>query len=158
MVAAYAIHAALLALTPCWADRDDSRKAGQLETIAVAIATVASTVDDAAGLIAIANSESKFSLRVHAGLTGGRGRGLWQLELGSRRKPPFVGLSLADTTHAAGEALWMWRHSWQCGRTLAARFTAYAGRECDTVWPTLHERVNTYYYARGRILRALEEA
>lgn len=87
-------------------------------------------------MLTIAVFESGLCFRVHSGARrGGQGRGLWQLEPGSNRVPPFTGLSLEDTSHAAGEALWLWRHA-RCGRRpgLAARFAAYAGLGCGRTW------------------------
>lgn len=93
------------------------------------------TRDEAAALITIAESESALCADVHAGSRRGwSGIGLWQIEPGSNRRPPFAGLSLEDTTHAAGEALWLWRHSWQCGPDLVSRFKAYGGRPCPVAW------------------------
>lgn len=147
------ILAALQALPPCWADRaaPEGAKATQLAYISRAIAAEAETVEEAAYLVTIAWHESRLCLDVHAGLSRGHGRGLWQLERGSRREPPFEGLSEADTRHAAHEALWMVRHSWHCGGAPAARFTAYAGRACGSVWPTLVSRVRTWYWVRGML-------
>lgn len=145
-----AIFAALAGLPVCWTDRVDERKPQQLQTVAVAVSEVADSVDDAAALLAIAQNESSFSLSVHAGIDRGPGRGLWQLEgQGRRHAGPFVGLDLAATTNAASVALFAWDHSWNCGKTLADRFTAYAGRPCGVLWPSLKQRVATYWYVRS---------
>lgn len=144
-----AIAAYLISVLPmCRADLELplETKAGQLAVAAEAIATVAETAEEAVWLTAIAYHESRFCYRTHAGGSSvrGRGRGLWQIEKGSRRLPPFEGLSLAETTHAASQALWLVRHSYQCGPSVKDRFTAYAGQPCDTNWPTLHARYRTY--------------
>lgn len=145
--------AALQALPGCWADRHapEGAKATQHAYISRAIAAKAETVDEAAYLVTIAYHESRICLNTHAGLARGRGRGLWQIECASRRLPPFEGLSYEATEHAAGEALWMIRHSWQCGNQPKDRFTAYAGRACGVSWPTMAARVRTWYWVRGML-------
>lgn len=151
--------AGVMALPSCWADRADARKPQQLETIAVAESGVADSVDELAALDAIAANESALCIRVHAGIDRGPGRGLWQLEGQQRRHAgPFVGLSLDATENAARVALFAWRHSWQCGHTLRDRFTAYAGKPCDTIWPGAEKRVATYWFVRGVMLRAERDA
>lgn len=105
--------------------------------------------DDAAGLLAIATAESALCEAVHSGRKHGwSGVGLWQLEPGSHRAPPFAGVSLADTTHAAREALWLWlwRHSWQCGPELVSRFKAYGGRPCPVAWLGGGARARLYHW------------
>ncbi len=143
--------AALLSLAPCYADRNapEGAKATQLAYVARAVASEAGNVDEAAYLVAIAWHESRLCLDVHAGNVRGPGRGLWQIERASRRVPPFTGLDEVSTRHAAHEALWMVRHSHQCGAGPAAVFTAYAGRACGVKWPTLSARVATWYYVRS---------
>lgn len=117
----------------------------RLSVIAAAIATVSDTTDDAAALLTIGQHESAWCLDVHDGRARGWGAmGLWQIERGSRRVPPFFGTSLDDTTHAAGEALWLWRHSWQCGRSAAARFRAYGSAPCGSSWPGAESRARMF--------------
>lgn len=124
----------------------------RLTVIAHAIASVSESVDDAAGLLAIGDAESRWCERVHAGRArGGDGVGLWQLERGSHRAPPFAGLCVADTVHAAGEALWIWRHSYQCGGALSSRFESYAGLRCDVAWRGAARRVAFYTWATWRL-------
>ncbi len=148
-----ALLAVLLSLPVCWADRGvpANEKASQLATIAGAMVEHTSDPTELAYLTSIAYHESRFCLAVHAGRTRGPGRGLFQLEPGSRRRPPFTGLSADATAHAAGEALWMVRHSHQCGESPEGRFTAYAGRACGTAWPTLRSRVALWYTVRARL-------
>lgn len=122
----------VLALPQCYGE---PRDVDRLEVIARAVAAVSDTRDDAAGLLVIAESESALCKTVHSGQRHGwAGVGLWELEPASHRHPPFAGLSLEATTHAAREALWMWRHSWQCGPELVSRFKAYGGRPCPVAW------------------------
>jgi hypothetical protein len=116
----------LLARPVCFGEHHDPAR---LETIATAIAAVSNTRDDAAGLLTIGTFESHWCERVHSGrVRGWSGQGLWQLEPGSHRHPPFAGLSAEATTHAAGEALWLWRHSYSYGASLEARFRCYGGQ------------------------------
>lgn len=132
MIAAAAILRVLLALPVCQGERQDPER---MAIIAAAISSVSNTRDDAAGLLAIGTAESAWCESVHSGLRHGwSGVGLWQLEPGSHRRPPFAGLSIEDTTHAAGEALWMWRHSYTCGPSLVDRFKVYGGRPCAVAW------------------------
>lgn len=147
------IFALLLSLHPCYAEPPDPAR---LELIANAIAAVSSTVDDAAGLIAIGTFESSWCKSVHSGAKrGGHGIGLWQLEPGSRRLPPFAGLSLEDTTHAAGEALWLWRRSYACGSTPVARFSSYAGLPCQLAWLGAGKRARLFRFASWKLTAAL---
>jgi len=153
MTTAAIVLAAMHAFPICWPERADPRKVEQYETIARAISDEARDSDEAAALIAIGYSESAFSLRVQSGELKGKASGLWQLE--GRGK--FVGLGLDDTTRSAHAALQAWRHSWQCGHSLADRFTAYAAAPCGSTWPTLAKRVERFRFARYTIYR-LEQA
>lgn len=146
MIAAWPVIAFLLLQPPCYGEPADPER---LVTIGQAVAAVSDTRDDAAGLVTIAVHESALCRSVHSGARrGGPGVGLWQLEPGSHRQPPFAGLSLADTTHAAGEALWLWHHSHQCGHGLRARFAAYAGLPCGSKWAGAASRARFYGYVR----------
>jgi hypothetical protein len=134
----------LSALRPCYGEIPDH---DHLVDVAVAIATVAETKDDAIGLITIGDAESKFCKRVHSGeVRGGPGEGIWQLEPGSHRKPPYSGLSADATIHAAGEALWLWRHSYSCGSSLTARFRVYGGVPCEAAWAGAKKRADLYVW------------
>jgi hypothetical protein len=74
---------------------------------------------EAAALASIGDHEGRWCWAVATGrIKGGPGEGPWQLEPGSHRKRPFSGSDVASLSHAAGEALWLWRHSWQCGPAL----------------------------------------
>jgi hypothetical protein len=128
----------LLSLPVCVYDRsvDPELKASQLMIVADAIEAVTDDPEEQAALVTIAWFESRLCLHVHSGaVRGGQGRGLWQIEPGSNRVPPFVGLGPDATEHAAGQALWLWKHA-RCGRRpgLAARFGAYAGLGCGRLW------------------------
>src|SRR4051812_39014835 len=127
-VSAAAITALLLELSTCYAERNDPARVEHLTLQAEAIAAVSASPDEAAALVAIAKHEGNFCWSVATGrIKGGPGEGPWQLEPGSHRKRPYSGSDLPSLSHAAGEALWLWRHSWQCGPSPAARFRAYAG-------------------------------
>lgn len=143
------ILAALLSLPPCYGEPRDTAR---LELIARAIAEASSTVDDAAGLLTIGYHESSYCEAVHSGKRkGGHGVGLWQIEPGSRRVPPFAGLSYEETRHAAVQALWLWRRSRQCGNEPARRFASYAGILCDSNWPGSAPRVRLFLWVKRRI-------
>lgn len=145
----------LLRLPACWVDRDDPRKPEQLATIATAIAEVSGDdTDKAAKLISKSYNETRFCLRVHSGEHRGPGRGLYQLEGQSRRYAgPFVGLSYEATLNATRVASDILDHSFQCGHSPRAVFTAYAARPCGTNWKTLDARVRTYNWAYWRLSR-----
>lgn len=122
----------LLSLPVCVADRKEPElKRAQLETVAMAIEAATPRVDERAALVTIAWFESRLCRAVHAGSKrGGSGLGLWQIEPGSNRHAPFAGLDEDATEHAAGEALWVWRHAGPCAVSLPARFRWYAGLGC----------------------------
>jgi hypothetical protein len=149
MIAVAPVFRVLLLLAQCFGEpRDPERMAA----IAQAIALVSETRDDAAGLLAIGTAESAWCESVHSGQRRGwSGVGLWQLEPGSHRHPPFAGLSLADTTHAAGEALWLWRHSYTCGGALVDRFKVYGGRPCAVAWLGGGARARLYRWISWRL-------
>jgi hypothetical protein len=154
MVSAHIIYAAIIALGACFAERNDPRVPAHLERVAVAVSIEARDFDEAAALLAIAESESAFSIRVQAGPTGSGGLSDWQLEGKTGKYPgPFVGLELEPIRNAAHAAVSVYRHSWQCGPTFADRATAYAARQCGTEWPTLKARVASFRYARGVMWR-----
>ncbi len=147
MILAAPVLAVLLSLPQCYGE---PRDVPRLALIADAIAAVSDTRSDAAALLAIGTAESAWCESVHSGRKrGGLGEGLWQLEPGSHRAPPFAGLSLADTTHAAGEALWLWQHTARCIDT-QARFGAYAGLGCHR-WAGARQRANLYVWALWRL-------
>jgi hypothetical protein len=149
VIALAPVLAVLLTSPVCFGERQDPER---LELIATAIATVSSTRDDAVGLLTIGEAESAWCLAVHSGRRKGwSGVGLWQLEPGSHRHPPFAGLSLADTTHAAGEALWLWRHSYDCGHSIEGRMRVYGGRSCSEPWPGAAKRARLFAWISWRL-------
>lgn len=149
MIPTAPILALLLALPPNWHDRAETGYADRQAVIAEAIAHASDSREDAAALVTLAQFESGRRRAVHSGeIRGGLGEGLWQLEPGSNRKPPFSGLSEWCTTHAAGEALWLWHHSGQCGSSPAAHFAAYAG-SCK--FAQAAKRQAFYYWTLSRI-------
>lgn len=147
MIAAAPVLRVLLALPTCFGEQPDTAR---LETIAVAVATVSDTRDDAAGLLAIGTAESRWCASVHSGeRQGWSGIGLWQLEPGSHRHPPFAGVSTEATTHAAGEALWLWRHSYSYGPSLESRFTVYGGQRHG--WTGATKRARLYRWISWKL-------
>jgi hypothetical protein len=84
---------------------------------------------------------------------GSSGAGPWQIEPGSNRPPPYAGESLPELTHAARQALWLWRHSWQCGHSPEARFRAYAGTSCSSAWAGAHARTQVLFFATSYLKR-----
>lgn len=181
-VTAAIVFAVLQRQPRCWADRkvDPAVKTLQLNTIAVAIDTVAPTVERAAYLIDIGYQESRWCIDVGSGQRrGGRGEGYWQLEGSHHAAGARSGLSLEATTSQAALASAALRLSRQCGAGPAAVLTAYAGRPCyqaeewylpptdrprscsvgvDCVrqegWPTLDARVKGYWWAVSALRRA----
>lgn len=159
VVSPAAVFVVMSALPQCWVDREDPRKPEQLQNLAAAIAQASPTPRRAAFLITIGYHESRFCLRVHSGEHAGVGRGAWQLEGQEKRYPgPFVGLTPEETGNAAWVASRIIGRSTRCGLEPAAVLTAYAGRQCNTVWPTLSERVATFEKVSVRLRRALKEA
>lgn len=154
MIEAAMILSVLNSLPVCYADRENPAKPAQMATVANAIARASRNDDDAAKLTAVGYHESRFCIAVHSGEHKGPGRGLFQLEGQSKRYPgPFVGLSQAATDNAARVANAILRRSYQCGPTVADVLTGYAGRACGKPWPTLSERVATYWMTRRRFER-----
>ena len=128
------------------------RDTARLEVIATAIAAVADNTPEAAALLTIGQAESAWCETIHAGNASGLGRGLWQIEPGSRRVPPFVGVSIEATTHAAGEALWLWRHSFSCGPDLVSRFRVFSGiADCNNPWQGAVARARTFRWISWRL-------
>lgn len=149
MIAIGPVLRVLLSLPICAHEAPDPRR---LEVIATAIADVSRDGADAAALLTIGQSESAWCRTVHAGSRrGGAGLGLWQIEPGSHRVPPFAGLSIADTTHAAEQALWLWRHSFSCGSDTASRFRVYAGAGCDSPWQGAAARSRLFRWITWRL-------
>ena len=147
-----AITALLLSRPPCYAERNDPDRVAHVTLQAEAIAAVSRTIDDAAALASIGDHEGRWCWSVAIGhKKGGPGEGPWQLEPGSHRSRPFSGNDLASLSHAAGEALWLWRHSWQCGPSAEARFRAYAGLPCDSKWSGAASRSRLYYWSLWRL-------
>ncbi len=149
MISAAPVIAAVLALhpTPCLGDKNDVER---LPMIGQAIASVSGDRREAVVLLTIAYAESRFCERVHSGeVWGGMGQGLFQLEPGSHRVPPFSGLSYRETEHAAGEAIALWR-LFKCP-TLAQNFGGYAGLGCKT-WSGAFVRVALFNRINHRIL------
>lgn len=134
----------MLRLPTCYSEEPDVE---QLTKISQAIGVNADSISEATALITIGTFESAWCKRVGAGIKkGGHGAGYWQIEPGSNRIKPFAGLSLEELTHAAGQALWLWRHSHQCGSSIKSRFIAYAGiQDCKTTWAGATKR-NSFYY------------
>lgn len=154
------IQTILVSLAPCYAEtrpgpwyESPEVRLARLALVAKAIGSVARTIDDVAGLITIAEFEAGYSLRVQAGAIPGLGRGLWGIEPGSNRLPPFEGLGLDATTHAAGEALWLWRHSYQHGANPEARFASYAGLS-QAHWSGAAPRARFFRWVAYRVVLA----
>jgi hypothetical protein len=148
-----AILAILLSLPPCFGEPSDVER---MAIIASAIAAVSRNVEDAAGLLTIGTFESAWCRDVHSGARrGGAGEGLWQIEPGSRRQKPYSGVDLKSTCHAAGQALWLWRHSWQCGPASESRFKAYAGVACGKPWAGAARRGKLFRWLVWRLRSAV---
>lgn len=140
--------ALILSLPTCYRE---TAQPDRLAVVAESISEVSDTPAEAAALVTIAYHESVFCESVHAGKRkGGPGEGLWQIEPGSHRPRPYSGTSKAETKHAAGEALWLWRHTAGCA-TISKRFGAYAGLGCRT-WPGATKRERFYWWARSVLL------
>lgn len=136
----------LLQLPTCYKEEQDLN---QLGLISDAISTVSNNKENVAALITIGTFESSWCFSVGSGRRkGGSGIGYWQIEPGSNRIKPFAGITIEDTTHAAGEALWLWRHSHQCGNSINSRFIAYAGvKKCSNKWSGAAKRTKFYNWA-----------
>lgn len=148
---AVAVFLAILSLGPC---KREPLDAPRLALISQAIATVSANTDEAAALVTIGWHESNFCRDVHDGTRRGypSGQGLWQIEAGSHRVPPFYGLSYEATEHAAGQALWLWRASAICGDA-RKRFGLYAGLGCRS-WSGAIPRANLYWYLSQKVLHS----
>jgi hypothetical protein len=151
----------LLAMPPCWADRDAApgAKEAQLTDVAHAVADASGGSRHMSGLLlTIGYHESRWCLAVHSGARrGGRGEGLWQLEGRHHGAGARSGLGLEATTSAARLAAAHLQRSYQCGRGVEALLTAYAGRPCVQAlegWPTLGARVSGYWWAVSALRRA----
>lgn len=147
--------AILLAFAPCYLERSDPDRLAHVAIQAEAMVAVAESSDDIAGLITIAEHEGRLCWSVATGAVhGGNGWGPWQIEAGSRRPGPYFGSDLPSLTHAAGEALWLWRHSYHCGHSLEARYRAYAGLQCQSMWAGANSRARMHRWVLASIARA----
>lgn len=152
---AAAIIGLLLSRPPCYIERNDPDRVAHVTLQAEAIAAVAATAEEAAALASIGDHEGRWCWDVATGKRkGGPGEGPWQLEPGSHRPRPYSGADVASLSHAASQALWLWRHSWQCGPSAAARFRAYAGLPCDSKWDGAAKRARFYYWALWQLKKA----
>lgn len=151
-----------------WADRNDVRKDGQLQTIAVAIdiATQNANWNDndrvslASYMITIGYHESRYRLKIHQGLKHAYSYGVWQVTPQSFHvnRTELIGLSYDETQHTAHIVASIIAKSWQCGYSPTDHFTAYyGGVPCKTSWKTLKERVATYYYVRNKLVKLAHE-
>lgn len=145
-------------------DRDDPRKQDQLYTIAVAIERAViktkwlekDKVSLTAYLITIGYHESKFGLKVHEGYRHAYSYGIWQITPSAYgvKRLDLIGLSQDETDHTAEIAARAVSTSWGCGSSPADHFTAYyGGVPCKTDWPTLRQRVGTFWYVRNLLVR-----
>ena len=154
MISELAVAAAIASTTPCWLDRDDPRKPEQTATIVRSVSHAADTIKEAALLLTVIKFESNGCIAVHSGEHKGPGRGLYQLEGQAKRHAgPFVGLDYDSTFNATTVALKILRSSHQCGSKPEDILTAYAGRKCQTVWPTLKSRRAVFYHYNAVIWR-----
>lgn len=151
--------ALLLSLAPCWAERKDPARVEHVALIAEAVDSVTEDQRERAALVTIAKFESGLCWSVASGrVHGGDGEGPWQIEPGSRRQKPYSGTDLKSLSHAAGEALWLWRHSWQCGPALESRFRAYAGLPCSSTWSGAHARTGFLFFVSNRLQQLAQVA
>jgi hypothetical protein len=140
----------LLSLPQCFAERADPARVEHVALLAEAIDQATEKPAERAALATIAYYESGLCWAVATGKVRG-GQGPWQIEPGSHRPGPYVGSSLPELTHAARQALWLWRHSWQCGPSPRARFRAYAGLECSSSWTGARVRERLYFFASNQL-------
>lgn len=63
---------------------------------------------------------------------------------------------LGTLTHAAGQALWLWRHSYGCGASLTGRVESYAGLGC-VAWLGAGKRARMYRWTSWRIANFVEQ-
>lgn len=151
-------------LPVAWTDRDDVRKDGQLQTIAVAIdiATQQANWNDndrvslASYMITIGYHESRYRLKIHEGVKRAYSYGVWQVTPQSFhvKRTELIGLSYDETQHTAHIVAGIISRSWQCGGTPEGHFTAYyGGVPCGTNWKTLKSRVSTYWFVRAKLVK-----
>jgi hypothetical protein len=152
VIPAWAVYVSIIASGPCWAERGPAQL-DHLERVAVAVSEEADDVDEVAALVAIGRSESAFAMSVQA---NSRGPALsdWQLEGHSGLPGPFWGLGLDRVQNAVHAALYVWRHSWQCGPRLEDRFRAY-GRGVCAPMPGIAVRVQRFWAARAVMTKEL---
>lgn len=151
--------ALLLSLAPCWAERKDPHRVEHVALIAEAVDSVTDDHRERAALVTIAKFESGLCWSVASGrVHGGDGEGPWQIEPGSHRPGPYSGTTQQALTHAAGEALWLWRHSWQCGPSAESRFRAYAGLPCSSPWLGAGARTGFFFFATNRLQQLAQVA
>lgn len=126
--------AVMLLLPICVGDAGEWLRTERIERFGAAVeASAPDDLEAQAALITIAWHESRLCRDVMRGARrGGSAVGPFQIEPASHRQPPFAGLDVEPLAHAAGEAAWLWRHSWRCGPSWAARMTAYAGAPCGS--------------------------
>lgn len=149
----------MLALAPCYSERNDPHRVEHVSLLAEAIDSATSKQDERAALITIARFESGFCWAVASGrVKGGPGEGPWQLEPGSRRPRPYSGTTLPELKHAADQALWLWRHSFQCGPSLEARFRAYGGAPCESSWSGARARAGYFFFVSFKFKRLAQVA
>jgi len=157
MISLAAVTAALATLPVYHEDRANPYKGAQLATVALAVASVSRTREEAAYLIAIGQHESGLSFRVHFGLCRsfecdrGKALSLWQLHANGRTDEiwhGFVGLSLDNTKAAASAAVRHVRFAQRLCRgepdMIVATFRAYNGSGCRKPTPTERARVATF--------------
>lgn len=153
MISSALILTLLLRLPTCYGEE---KNMDIFKNISIAIGNNSNNLSEAAALITIGTFESSWCTSVGSGKRlGGNGAGYWQIEPGSNRIKPFAGLSLEELTHAAGQALWLWRHSHQCGSSIQARFTGYAGVKCNVKWSGAIKRTNFYYWTYNELNKEL---
>lgn len=167
-ISAATIYETMLVLPVAVQDRDDPRKQDQLYTIAVAIERAIPQVNwqenDKAGLAAylvtIGWHESRFRIKIHEGVKHSYSYGIWQVTPQAYHvtRTELIGLSQDETDHTAVIAARAISVSWHCGSKPADHFTSYyGGVPCGKDWKTLRQRVNTFWYVRGLIVRFEKE-
>ncbi len=159
-----AIYSVLVKFPVAVADRSDSYKNNQLETIAksIEIATQQAKwpedqrVDLASYLLTIGYWESRYRINLHEGAVKAHSYGLWQVTPGSYgiRRLDLIGLTEKETTRSANAAALHLSNSWQCGSKPEDHFTAYyGGTKCGSDWKTLKQRVNTFYWVKQALMK-----
>lgn len=162
-----AIHYALEKLPIAYEDRNDSYKPEQLRIVARAIESATQMVrwpeNDrvslAAYLVSIGYHESRYTIRIHAGVPKAHSYGNWQVEpLPHRvRRVDLIGLTFKETESSALIAAGVLAKSWQCGGRPQDIFSAYGGRACKTDWKTLKSRVSTFWWVRSMIVTQMKD-